>query len=180
MKKDDGSAFSWWFSYALARAEDDVREIVYDGLLTERFGAVPRLNDQRHSIYVDVNYRMNRTWFFNLAWQYYNGWPRTGYTYRYQALENGDLHFYQVHGEFNATTYPAFHRMDLRINRSFNTRRGDLTGYLHLINLYNRKNLKKFDLDTTNDQDEFSLDEAGNYVPFRDDKYWFGFFPALV
>ena len=179
LKKDTGDKVSWWLSYALANAEDDVSDILFDGLLTERTGSVPRLNDQRHSIYADVNYRLNTKWYFNLSWQFYHGWPRTDYTYRYQTLPNGDLHFYQVHREFNGTTYPAFHRMDLRINRKFNTRRGELTGYLHLINLYNRQNLKKFDLDTTNDQEEFSLDAQGNYVPFRDDKYWFGFFPAL-
>jgi hypothetical protein len=48
-----------------------------------------------------------------------------------------------------------------------------------LINLYNRENLKKFDLDTRDDEGNYSLDEAGNYVPFRDDKYWFGFMPVL-
>ena len=179
LKKDTGGRISWWLSYALASAEDDVRDIVFDGLLTRRTGSIPRLNDQRHSVYADLNYRLNSKWYFNLSWQFYHGWPRTDYTYRYQTLPNGDLHFYQVHQAYNGTTYPAFHRMDLRINRKFSTRRGELTGYLHLINLYNRQNLKKFDLDTTNDREEFSLDAQGNYVPFRDDKYWFGFFPAI-
>ena len=179
LKKDTGDKLSWWLSYALANAEDDVRDIVFDGLLTKRTGSIPRLNDQRHSVYADLNYRLNTKWYFNLSWQFYHGWPRTDYTYNYQTLPNGDLHFYQIHKEFNGTTYPAFHRMDLRINRKFNARRGEVTAYLHLINLYNRQNLKKFDLDTRNDQDEFSLDAQGNYVPFNDNKYWFGFFPAL-
>ena len=179
LKKDTGGKVSWWLSYALANAEDDVRDIEFDGLLTKRTGSVARLNDQRHSIYADVNYRPSPRWFFNLSWQFYRGWPRTDYTYRYQTLPNGDLHFYQVHREYNGTTYPAFHRLDLRINRRFDTRRGELTAYLHFINLYNRQNLKKFDLDAENDDDEYSLDAQGNYLPFRDDKYWFGFFPAL-
>ena len=84
-----------------------------------------------------------------------------------------------VHLEFNGTLYPAFHRLDLRTNRRFGLGGGTLTAYLHLINLYGRANLKKFDLDTRNDDGEYSLDEQGNYVPFRDDKYWFGFVPVL-
>ena len=179
VKRDQGGAFSWWLSYALARAEDTVADIEFDGLLTERTGNVTRLNDQRHTIYGDLNYRPGPKWHFNLSWTYYRGWPRTDYTYDYQTLENGDLHFYQIHKEFNGTLYPSFHKLDLRTNRQFKTRRGMVTAFLHLINLYNRKNLKKFDLDTRNDEDEFSLDDQGNYIPFHDDKYWFGFTPVL-
>jgi hypothetical protein len=58
-------------------------------------------------------------------------------------------------------------------------KQSSLTAYLHLINLYGRKNLKKFDLDTRNDAEEYSLDAQGNYIPFHDDKYWFGFVPVL-
>ncbi|MBX2823007.1 MAG: TonB-dependent receptor [Rhodothermaceae bacterium] len=179
LKRDTGDKLSWWLSYALANSVDDVEDIIFDGLLTKRTGKVTRLQNQRHSVYADLNYKLTSGWYFNLSWQFYYGWPRTDYTYDYQTLPNGDLHFYQIHKEYNGTTYPAFHRMDVRINRKFNARRGNITAYLHLINLYNRQNLKKFDLDTTNDQEEFSLDAQGNYVPFRDDKYWFGFFPAL-
>ncbi|MCI0494928.1 hypothetical protein L0Z72_07960, partial [candidate division KSB1 bacterium] len=145
----------------------------------KRTGTVPRLNDQRHTVYADVNYRPNAKWHFNLSWQFYRGWPRTDYTYRYQTLENGALHFCAVHQLFNGVIYPAFHRMDLRINRHFKTSIGSVAIYLHLINLYNRENLKKFDLDTRDDNGNYSIDQEGNYVPFHDDKYWFGFMPVL-
>jgi hypothetical protein len=179
LKYDRGAKISWWLSYALAKAEDDIKSIEYDGQLTKRTGKVPRLNNQRHTVYADLNYRPNSKWHYNLSWQYYWGWPRTDYTYRYRTMDNGDLHFYAVHGVFNGETYPAYHRLDLRINRRFNFRKTKLTTFLHLINLYNRENLKKFDLDTRTDSGEYSLDENGNYVPFRDDAYWFGFIPVL-
>ena len=178
-KYDNGGPISWWLSYALAKAEDDVKSIDYDGLLIKQTGRVPRLNDQRHTVYADINYRPNSKWHFNLSWQYYRGWPRTDYTYRYQTLANGDLHFYAAHQKFNGVIYPAFHRMDVRINRHFQTGIGGLTTYLHLINIYNRENLKKFDLDTRDDNDNYSIDEEGNYVPFHDDKYWFSFMPVI-
>lgn len=179
LKYDQGGKISWWLSYALAKATDDLRFIEFNGLLEKRSGQAPRLNDQRHTIYADLNYRPNDRWHFNLSWQFYRGWPRTDYTYRYQILPNGDYHFYPVHGLFNGAIYPAYHRMDIRTNRHFDLKQGDLTAFLHLINLYNRKNLKKFDLDTRNDEEEYSLDANGNYVPFHDDKYWFGFLPVV-
>ena len=179
LKRDVGGKWSWWVSYALARAEDDVREIVFDGPLEKRIGWVPRLNDQRHTVYADLNYRPTNRWTFNFSFQYYRGWPRTGYTYDYLTLENGDYHFFPVEGEFNATPYPAFHRADVRVNRRFAVKRGEVTTFVHIINVYNRKNLRKFDLDTRDDDDNFSLDSEGNYVPFEDNLYWFGIVPAF-
>ena len=179
LKYDKGGPITWWLSYALAKAEDDVETIDYDGLLIKRTGKVPRLNDQRHTVYADVNYRPNAKWHFNLSWQFYRGWPRTDYTYHIQTLTNNDLHFYPVHLLFNGVIYPAFHRMDLRVNRHFKTGAGNMSVFLHLINLYNRENLKKFDLDTRDDSGNYSIDQQGNYVPFHDDKYWFGFMPVL-
>ncbi|MCB0834799.1 MAG: hypothetical protein KDC45_15120, partial [Bacteroidetes bacterium] len=172
--------FSCWLSYALAKAEDDIKDIEFDGgLFMKRTGKVPRLNDQRHTIYADMIYRPDQKWTFNLSWQYFKGWPRTDYTYRYQTLGNGDLHFYAVAGEYNGTLYPAFHRMDLRINRHFVIGKTRLSAFLHLINLYDHANLKKFDLDTRDDEGNYSLDNQGNYVPFRDDTYWFGLTPVI-
>ncbi len=179
LKYDKGQKISWWLSYALAQATDDIMDIEFDGLLTKKTGKVPRLNDQRHTIYADLNYRPNNRWHLSTSWQFYQGWPRTDYTYRYQPLPNGDLHFYQVHGEFNGTLYPAYHRLDVRVNKSFEMRKGELTAFLHLVNVYNRKNLKKFDLDTTNAVGENSLDVNGNYVRSEDSKNWLGFLPVF-
>ena len=179
LKYDNDGKISWWLSYALARAVDNIKTIEFDGLLTKRTGNVPRLNDQRHTIYADVNYRPNSKWHYNLSFQYYRGWPRTSYTYDLQPLSNGDLHFYPVHQEFNGVVYPAYHRLDLRINRRFKIGHGTFTAFLHLINLYNRHNLKKFDLSATTDQGNLSLDAQGNYLPLRGDKYWFSFIPVI-
>jgi hypothetical protein len=143
-------------------------------------GKYPRLNDQRHTIYTDLIYRPDQNWTLNLSWKYYRGWPRTDYTYRYITLPNSDLHFYAVHGEYNKTLYPDYHRMDIRVNRIFKINdHSKITAFVHLINIYNHKNLKKFDLDTRDDNDNYSIDTNGNYVPVRDDTYWFGFLPVI-
>lgn len=179
LKYDHGGPVSGRVSYALARAVDDIRSIEFDGVMAGgRSGTAPRLNDQRHTIYADLDFRPNARWYVNLSWQFWRGWPRTGYTYRIQTLPGGDLHFYPAHSAYNGEVYPDYHRLDLRINRHFRTRYGTISGFVHLINLYNRKNLKKFDLDTENDAGEPSMDAGGNYIPVRDDTYWLGLLPA--
>jgi hypothetical protein len=40
----------------------------------------------------------------------------------------------------NAFRYPVFHTLDLRISREFDITRGDLTAFLDLTNLYDRRN----------------------------------------
>lgn len=178
-KYDRGGKFSWWLSYALAKAEDNVREIQFDGILTPRTGKVPRLNNQRHTVFADLNYRPTANWHFNLSWQAYVGWPRTDYTFGAKTLPDGRLHFYPIELAYNGVEYPAYHRMDLRINRHFPLGNGKITAFVHLINLYNQQNLRKFDLDTHDDAGNPSLNERGEYIAVSDNKYWLGFIPVV-
>jgi outer membrane receptor for ferrienterochelin and colicin len=179
LKYDEGKKISWWFSYALAQAVDDIKSIDYNGMLLKRTGKTPRLNDQRHTIYADINYKPSKTWHISTSWQYYVGWPRTDYTYRYTFLPDGEYHFYAVHSEYNSTLYPAYHRMDIKVNKSFSLKYGSINAYLLIVNVYNRENLKKFDLDSQNNNEEYSLDANGNYVKFIDNKYWLGLVPVF-
>jgi outer membrane receptor for ferrienterochelin and colicin len=179
LKYDIGRKISWWFSYSLAEALENIAAIEYDGLLDPQTGWLPRINNQLHTLYCDVNYRPNAKWHYNLSWQYYKGWPMTTYNYQFQVLDDVGLHFYPSHNKFRGEEYPAYHRMDLRINRHFQLKTGELSVYLHLINLYNRENLKKFDVDVTDDSDTVVPDGNGGYKYFQDDKYWLGFIPAI-
>lgn len=181
IKYDMGEQISWWFSYALAHAEENIKSLEFDGILTERTGNLPRINNQLHTIYGDLNYRPNNNWHFNLSWQYYVGLPLTTYEYNNVTLPDGNntLHFYQIHHTFREDEYPAYHRLDLRINRHFYFEKSKLSAYLHLINLYNRENLKKYDVDVTNDAEELEPNGQGGYNYFRDDTYWLGLIPAI-
>jgi hypothetical protein len=94
-------------------------------------------------------------------------------------MPDGRLIFYPVHEVFNGTEYPVYHRMDLRINRHFKIKKGTISAYLHIINLYNHKNLRKFDLNATDDNDQLIPDGNGGYITPRGDKYWFGITPVI-
>ena len=179
LKRDLGGKVSWWVSYALAKAEDDVRDLQFDGLVEKRVGKLPRLNNQTHTVYADVNYRPSTKWHTSVSWQFYNGQPLTVYTFDFKTLPNGDLHFYALHSAFRAERYPAYHRMDMRVNRHFDVGRGRISAYAHVINVYNRRNLRKFDLDTRDEQGNFIPDGKGGFIYPHDDKTWLGLVPAL-
>ena len=66
LKRDIGDRLSWWASYAYAIAEDKVDS-----------WQIPRSFNQLHTVHLDLNYRPNPKWRFNVAWQYHNGWPYT-------------------------------------------------------------------------------------------------------
>ena len=69
--------------------------------------------------------------------------------------------------------------MDLRINRHFQAKSGRISTYVHLINLYNRANLRKYDLDVVDDEENLVSDGQGGYLSFEDHKNWFGFIPVI-
>ncbi len=179
VKYDAGKKISWWFSYALAKAEDNIQSIDFDGLVTPQIGKVPRTTNQLHTVYADMNYRPSQKWHFSLSGQYYTGWHRTNYHYNTRTLVDGRLIFYPVHEVYNGTAYPAYHRVDLRINRHFQLEKGRLSAFLHIINLYNQKNLRKFDIGATDDNDNLVPDGNGGYLTPRGDKYWFGLLPVI-
>lgn len=171
LKYDMGKKISWWFSYALAEALEDIKSIEFEGALTKRLGNQPRYNNQRHTIYADLNYRPNQKWHLSLAWQYYVGFPRTSTSFASTVLPNGEMHYYQVNNEFRAGELPAYHRMDLRANRHFQLRKGRISAFVHVINVYNRQNLRKYGRDVVMDE------TTRQYVVVNDYKYWFGITP---
>jgi outer membrane receptor for ferrienterochelin and colicin len=180
LKYDMGKKISWWLSYAMSKSEDDIRNIEFDGLVTARTGKVPRTTNQLHTIYADLNYRPNQKWHFSLSEQFYTGWHRTNYHYNTRVLPGNRLLFYPVHEVYNAVAYPAYHRMDLRINRHFQLKKGKISAFVHIINLYNHKNLRKFDLSATDlITDQLIPDGNGGYITPVGGKYWFGITPVV-
>ena len=172
LKYDMGKKISYWFSYALADAQEDIRDIQFDGVLGKRFGNLPRYNNQRHTVYVDANYRPNSRWHLSLAWQFYTGGPRTSTAFGAAVLPEGNPYYYQINKEFRGGVYPSYHRMDLRVNRHFQLKKGNISAFTHIINLYNQQNIRKYGKDVVQD-------EQGNWVEVNDYKYWFGITPVL-
>jgi outer membrane receptor for ferrienterochelin and colicin len=161
VKKDNGSKLNWWGSYAFARAEDQING-----------KTVPRNFDQRHTIYLDFNYRPNPRWRLNWAWQYHSGWPYTEAMFEKVEPGNGGFFYELVFGSRHGARLPAYHRFDVRANRYFAVGKGQLAVFLEIINLYNRTNVRAY---------EYNLDVMpnGQAVSSRDVLKWLPRLPSI-
>ena len=174
LKYDTGNKFSWWFSYVLSEAMEDYKDIQFLGKITKKLGLQSRPWDQLHTINADVNYRLSKNWHFNLSWQYHSGWPYTPFEVKRKAREDGTgtYVYYHDYGTFNSSTYPDYHRLDVRINRHYHTKNGKVTVFLHIINLYNQENISSYDHDIINPYSD-------NYRVENDEETWFGITPFM-
>ncbi len=148
-----GSRVGWWINYSLARTREKIagRE-------------VPRSIDQRHTVNVDVNYRLGRGWDANLAWRFHTGWPTTPLSH--EGGEGGAL---PTLGNRNSGRLPAYHRLDARVSRRWPIRFGALTVFGDVQNVYNRRNTAGSDLEID--------DETGEI--FLKKERWPGFFASV-
>ena len=101
----------WWLGYSWSEVED-----------TMASGKMKRSWDQTHTGKLGVSWRWG-AWNFSAAGEVHTGWPQTLIT-----------------SEINARRYSVFHTLDARASRDFDLRRGTLTAFLEVTNLYNRNN----------------------------------------
>jgi len=122
------SDLMWWLGYAWSWVEDDTPA-----------GDIRRSWDQTHTMKAGISWRWSH-WDLSFAAESHTGWPTT--------LLNGELVpqpggpdelLLSVSGR-NAFRHAQFHTLDARVSRTFDVRRGDLTAYLELTNLFDREN----------------------------------------
>ncbi len=101
----------WWLGYSWSEVED-----------TMASGKTKRSWDQTHTGKLGVSWRWG-AWNFSAAGEVHTGWPRT-----------------LIATELNSSRYSVFHTLDARVSRNFDVKRGSLTAFLEVTNLYNRKN----------------------------------------
>jgi hypothetical protein len=155
--------FSGWIAYSWASAEDHV-----DG------SWVPRSWDARHSVHVDLNWRPGARWNINTAWIYHSGWPTTRVSGLLVESPDGSGPVIEpIIGPRNGERFSSYHRMDLRITRSVPLRRGALTAFLEITNLYDRRN------PCCVDQIDFSTAADGSVQVRRTDDDWIRALPSF-
>jgi outer membrane receptor protein involved in Fe transport len=102
----------WWFSYAWSE--------VLDKTIDQK---IARSWDQTHAVKAGLSWRWG-AWDFSAAGEVHTGWPKS-------VLPAEEL---------NTSQYSVFHTLDVRVSREFDVRRGDLTVFLEVSNLYDREN----------------------------------------
>ena len=172
LKYDTGNRLSWWLSYVLSEATDDVTDIHYEGTLVKKTGELPRAWDQRHTLNIDANYRLSEAWQFNAAWQHRTGWPNTEFTVGRIQREDGSYAYYQDRGVFRGSRNPAYQRLDVRINRQFHSSRGRPSVFLHVINILNHENVIRYDHD-------LAEESAESFRAPIETEAWFGITPFI-
>ena len=148
----------------------------------------PRSFDQPHALNLDLDYRIGEHWRLNLAWRYHTGWPTTPLSLQEVLEAEGDLggdedadesedgaeeapelELVPVLGPLNSERLADYHRLDLRASRSFRVPKGELTLFVEVQNVYDRKNESGFDHEVD--------DEEGTLV--RIQERWPGIFPSI-
>lgn len=136
------ASWDWSAGYALARADDELREgqRCRSEARCAGGGWVPRGRDQRHTVNVQASYQPSARWHLTAAWLYHTGWPATSWTYDWAELSDKSIfwtrHFNQVYSE----RLTPYHRLDLRATRTWTMRAGQFDLFVDLFNVYKRAN----------------------------------------
>jgi TonB family protein len=121
--------FFGWLGYTLMRAlRSDGPDKAYR---TFQF-------DQTHILTAIASYKLGRGWQVGFRWRYVTGFPFTPYV---AGILNSDSGRYRpIPGPQLSERVPAFHQLDLRIDKEWAFERWRLSVYLDIQNVYNREN----------------------------------------
>ena len=143
-RKDVGK-LRGWVGYTLSKAE-----VLFDNLNNGE--VYPYTYDRRHDVSVVLMYRISDRTDISATWVYGTGKARTLAVSRYAPVNynfnNGSIYpysyYYYDEIEYfkgkNAYREPAYHRLDLGINRHKEKKWGTQTWSFGLYNVYNRQN----------------------------------------
>ena len=121
--------FFGWVAYTLSRSER--RDS--DGQSYHLFDY-----DQTHILTALASYQLGRGWELGARWRYVSGSP---YTPKVAAAYDADSGVYQPSdGAQNSARDPAFHRLDVRVEKTWKFTSWKLSAYLDVQNAYNKKN----------------------------------------
>ncbi|GJQ20449.1 MAG: TonB-dependent receptor [Bacteroidia bacterium] len=118
----------------------------------------PPRHDRRHTLNLLSVLHMTRDIDFTLRWEFGSGFPFTQTIGYYDRLTLDDVFDggyaeetgepYSILGQKNAARLPTYHRLDLSLSYRFLLGPLKGTAGMHVINVYNRKNLFYFDRKT--------------------------------
>ncbi|MFC1535708.1 TonB-dependent receptor domain-containing protein, partial [Candidatus Neomarinimicrobiota bacterium] len=170
LRRETGHALSYWLSYSISKT----REMINGQW-------IPRFHDQPHTFYCDLSWKPNHKWRLNLAYQYHTGWP-------YTEARIVDLHETSLPedwdwrwgpGPLYAERFPAYTRMDVRLNRIIYTRKGMITAFVELRNLLNQYNPRKYQyFGTVLPQSDGSVEGEVEVKQYHSDG-WLGTLPSF-
>ncbi|NIA27907.1 MAG: TonB-dependent receptor, partial [Desulfobulbaceae bacterium] len=118
----------WWASYVWASTEDRVAET-----------DVRRSWDQKHSIKAGISTKLG-AWDVSAAGTWRSGWPQTKLIIETTQSPDGSTELAAITTPRNSLNYATFNTLDARASRTFQLPRSELTTFIEVSNLYNRRN----------------------------------------
>ncbi|MFV8752191.1 TonB-dependent receptor domain-containing protein [Nannocystaceae bacterium ST9] len=120
-----------WVSYTLSRSQRSLGPGEPQSLFDF---------DQTHILTIVGSYRMPRGWQFGVRFRLVSGNPRTPITDGvYDASSDG---FLALQGPLNGARLPAFHQLDLRLDKTWTWPVLRFSVYVDVQNVYNRQNVE--------------------------------------
>ncbi|PRQ08869.1 TonB dependent receptor [Enhygromyxa salina] len=131
IRKDLTKKLFGWVSYTFSRAFYDLN----DGEGLARFDF-----DQPHILTLLAVYKLPRGWSLGGRFRLVSGNPYTP-VYR-GVVDASDGGYFPITGPRNSARHPAFHQLDLRVDKKWSWRYVGLTAYVDVQNGYNRRNVE--------------------------------------
>lgn len=129
LRKDLTRRLFGWLSYTLMKSE--VQDAPGDAWSPFGF-------DQRHIMTAIAVYRLPRDWQIGGRFRLVSGNPTTGRTTGVFDAQGGG--YLPIDGPTNGERLPAFHQLDVRVDKRWTLRRAMINLYLDVQNAYNRQN----------------------------------------
>jgi outer membrane receptor protein involved in Fe transport len=120
--------------------------------------------DRPHIVNLIGGLELSESWQLGVKFQYASGNPYTPVVGA--VMKNGS--YYVVDGGYNSARYPAYHKLDVRIDKKFQFSSWTLTAYLDLWNVYNRQNILSY---------SYKVDSKG--IITTTPRYDFGLLPII-
>lgn len=118
----------WWLSYAWAETRDWTAS-----------GKIARSWDQTHAVDAGISWTAG-SWSFSATGEVHTGWPTTGLIAEYANNPDGSRSLQVTPTPRNSDRFATFSSIDAKVSREFDVGRGNLTAFLSVTNMLNRRN----------------------------------------
>ncbi|MBD3181442.1 TonB-dependent receptor plug domain-containing protein [Candidatus Poribacteria bacterium] len=151
-QKEIGPFFGWLsYSYSISKRKDRPEEPwrLYS-------------YDQTHVLTAVANYKITPSMELGGKWRYSTGTPYTpviGATEVYNPI-TGTIGWNPIYGADNSERLSPYHRLDLRLSKYFSIKGVQMSAYLEIMNVYNRKNVMALDYN-----DDYTEEEKVYMLP---------------
>jgi outer membrane receptor for ferrienterochelin and colicin len=120
--------------------------------------------DRPHILNLITGIELGDSWQLGFKFQYASGNPYTPIV----GVAQKNNTYYVVDGEYNSARFPAYHKLDVRLDKKFVFSAWTLTAYLDLWNVYNRENIL-----------DYSYKVDSNGIITETPRYDFGILPIV-